>query len=243
MVRIRPRSVGSRVRGLVLCMWFLAGPAAAQQDPAHNWFATLVSQGDIPFQVTHFWSRGPRLRMELVVGDHRVVQIVNGETYFVLDAVLGRGVAIRRHPRALAADRPDRRPFGDELERLLEAGAEKIREERVAGKLADVYRLTEPGMRRTLWVSHDPPRLPIKLEVYNRSRGLTATHSYLSWTHPPALPDLFFEPDPRFEIEAVSYEAYVERSASEPVGPAPVLLPVLLHGPREGPGGAARKPR
>lgn len=241
MVRIRRRSFRLGVRAGALLLLLLVSPAAAQQDPAHNWFATLVSQGDIPFQVTHFWSRGPRLRMELVVGDHRVVQIVNGGTYFVLDAVLGRGVAIRRHPRAAAADRPDRRPFGDELERLLEAGAEKIREERVAGKLADVYRVTEPTMRRTLWVSHDPPHLPIKLEVYNRARGLTAIHSYLSWTHPPQLPDLFFEPDPRFEIEELSYEAYVERSASEPVGPAPVLLPALLHGPRGG--GAATKPR
>ena len=243
MARIRSRFARTRVPGAVLLLLLTAAPAAAQQDPARNWFATLVSQGDIPFQVTHFWSRGSRLRLELVVGDHRVVQIVNGPTYFVLDAVLGRGVAIRRHPRAVAADRPDRRPFGDELERLLEAGAEKIREERVAGKLADVYRVTEPTMRRTLWVAHDPPHLPLKLEVYNRARGLTATHSYLSWTHPPLLPDLFFEPDPRFEIEEVSYEAYVERSAAEPVGPAPVLLPALLHGPRSGGAGAATTPR
>ncbi len=243
MVRIRRRADLLLVGVPILLLLLAAEPAPAQQDPAHNWFATLVSQGDIPFQVTHFWSRGPWLRMELVVGDHRVVQIVRGGTYFVVDAVLGRGVAIRRHPRAVAADRPDRRPFGDELERLVEVGAEKIREERVAGKLADVYRVTEPAMQRTLWVSHDPPHLPIKLEVYNRARGLTAVHSYLSWTHPPVLPDLFFEPDPRFEIEEVPYQAYVERSATEPVGPAPVLMPALLHGPRGGSGGAATKPR
>ena len=53
---------------------------------------------------------------------------------------------------------------------------------------------------------------------------------YLDWTRGTKMPKAFFEPDPRIQIESVSYEDYVRRSRREPVGPAPAFYRELLHG-------------
>ncbi len=44
------------------------------------------------------------------------------------------------------------------------------------------------------------------------------------------IPDPFFEPDPRYRIEKMSYEEYVKRKLRGPKDMMPVLFPELLSG-------------
>ncbi|UCE85353.1 MAG: hypothetical protein JSU66_13530, partial [Deltaproteobacteria bacterium] len=86
--------------------------------------------------------------------------------------------------------------------------------------------------RRQVWATQEDPKLPIRVEIFDRASGHTTRADYLEWTRRLDVPDSFFEPDPRLTLERVSYDDYVERSAREAVGPVPVLFGDLLHGER-----------
>ncbi|MCG8590075.1 MAG: hypothetical protein MJE66_12360 [Proteobacteria bacterium] len=219
--------------GLLLA-WILAGtPALAETPEAVSWYAEAVAQGERGFLITHYWSSGPRFRAETVIAGRRIVTLVNGEYYTIIDATLGTGVAIQRDARAVAADAKRGRPFGVEAQEVRAAGGEKVGEERLAGRDLEVYRLTNDAGRRTVWVSPPPSELPVRVETYSRRSGQTQKLDYVNWLSGLPLPAGFFEPDPRIELERVGYEDYVRRSRKEPVGPAPVLFGVLLHGERD----------
>jgi hypothetical protein len=219
-------------RGLFLLLLLLLSPvpgALADEDP--SWYAQAMAHSDSGLNVTYFWSKGPRLRAETVVTGHRIVTIVNGDFYYAYDAVTRKGIAIRRAPEAIAQDKSDRRPFGRELEILLDQGAEKVREEVYLGAPCDVYRITDDAGKRVLWVTQTEPRLPVRLELFSRKSGRTRYTDYLNWLSGLPLSDDFFKPEKEVELERYSLDDYVRITVNEgPIGPVPVLYADLLHG-------------
>lgn len=210
-----------------------AKAGAAKPGPAspQTWYAEAIGRGPSGAIMSHFWSKGSLFRAEVVIGGHRIVTIVNGEYYYTIDSLTGSGVGIRRAPAAVSEDAGRVRPFGTELEEMLAAGAERVKVEELGGRSCDLYRLTDDLGRRS--VCADTERgLPLHFERYNRATGDTEEVSYLSWLSGMAIPDLFFEPDPRFQIERMSLEDYASRSRREAVGPAPALYGSLLFGKR-----------
>lgn len=216
----------------LLTAWAAAGQIVETDRPARTWFAEALARGAAGgINVTYFWSRNAKLRAETVVAGHKVVTIVNGEHYYAYDDLQKIGVDIRRAPEAIARDRPDRRPFGNELEALLSQGAEKVGEQSLAGRPCELYRVTDSRGRRSLWVTKDAHRLPVRIEIFNRVQSSTQYTDYLNWLQGLAMPDAFFAPEPGIELEPFTLESYLARTAEEgPVGPVPILYADLLHG-------------
>jgi hypothetical protein len=208
---------------------------AAQKKGAKSaptsWYALRVTRGDTGVIVTSLWSSGRNLRAEAVLGGVPIVQLVSGEWYYVIDGLRHVGMAVRRSPKALAADlaRPGR-PFGNEAAELEARGAELIREEEVSGRKARVLRLTDQLGRHEVWVTDDDSALPIRIDSTDRESGVHIVTDYVDWLSELDLPLAFFEPDPRIQIERLEYADYVQRAAQGPLGPAPVLFGDLLHG-------------
>jgi len=206
---------------------------AAKPAGPPTWYAQALARGGAGLNVTYFWSKGPWLRAETVVGGHKVVNIVKGPWYYTYDGLTKRGLAIRRDPKAEAQDAPDRRPFGREYEILTGQRAELIREEDALGRKAGVYRVTDMRGRRELWVTEDEQRLPIRLEIYDRQTQEHRVTDYLNWQSALLIPDSFFEPDSDVQIERMDLDAYLNRTVREgPVGAVPVLYADLLHAKR-----------
>jgi hypothetical protein len=226
MCRLRP--------SLWLVLLVLALPAEAQAPKKgaepETWYAQAIAVGRAGLNVTNFWSKGPMLRAETVAAGHRVVNIVNGEWYYAYDSLSGRGIAIRRDPAAVVEDTTRRRPFGDEYDRLIEQGAELVREENVKGAVTGVFRVTDDRGKRELWVTLDARHLPLKLEIYDRRSSERRYTDWLDWLSGFAVPDDFFLPEPRIQLERMELEEYFQRTLAEgPVGPVPVLYTPLLH--------------
>ena len=70
---------------------------------------------------------------------------------------------------------------------------------------------------------------PVKLEIFDRVSGQTAT-THIDWGRDLEIADSFFEPDPRVTLERISYEEYKTRAQKGPVGPVPALFSGLIHG-------------
>ena len=212
-------------------------PAAAKsgaEKPAANgvptWYAQALARGAGGLNVTHFWSKGPWLRAETVIGGHKVVNIVKGPWYYAYDGLTNRGLAIRRDPKAEAQDSPDRRPFGREYEILMRQGAEQIGQQEALGRQVGVYRVTDLRGKREVWVTLDEQKLPIRLEIYDRQTTGRRFTDYVNWQSALAIPDSFFEPEPGVQIERLELEQYIRRTVDEgPVGAVPVLYADLLH--------------
>jgi outer membrane lipoprotein-sorting protein len=209
-----------------------AAPSAKPVEAAATWYAQSLTVGDTPLRFEHFWSKGRRLRAETVVGGMPLVTLVHGEFYTVIDPMRLEGIAVRRSPAALLADREraSERPFGTIGRRLVEQGAELLRREEIAGRTCKVYRLTDTHGRREVWLTDDELGLPLRLVQFDRATGAEVRTEFVDWTRELELPDAFFEPDPRVRLERIEYEDYVRRSRQGPVGPAPPLYGELLHG-------------
>ena len=213
-----------------------AKPAAAAKKSAPrgstSWYALRITRGDTGVIVAHLWSAGRNLRAQAVLGGVPILQLVSGEWYYVIDELRKVGVAVRRSPKALEADRTAgaRRPFGNEAADLLKRGAEPVREEEVGGRKARVLRLTDRLGRHEVWVTDDESQLPIRIDSIDRETGAHIVSDYVDWLSQLQLPDSFFEPDPRVQLERIEYEEYLRRASKQPVGPAPVLFADLLHG-------------
>lgn len=243
------RKAGPWLRALPLVASLLASPAAAQGAPAAaespqpgqpTWYAQAMAHGDAGLNVTHFWSKGAKMRAETVIAGHKIVTIVNGEHYLAYDALQRKGVAIRRTPAAIASDSPTRRPFGRELESLIRQGAEKVDVRPFQGAQTEIYRVTDELGRREVWVNVGEARLPVRTVIFQRATSRTQTTDYLNWVSSLEIGDGFFEPDSAVEFERLGFQEYMERSAKfGPVGPVPVLYADLLHGNRRGSGPGA----
>jgi hypothetical protein len=208
-----------------------AGETEAPSDAPPTWYSQALAQGPGGINVTQFWSKGSKLRAETAVAGHKVVTLVNGDWYYAYDATKGYGIRIRRAPQAIAKDSPYRRPFGNEAAKLIEQGAEKIRDEDFHGRAVEVYQLTDRLGRRTVWATKDGLGIPLRVEIYNRSTASRQATDYVDWLTGLALTDAFFEPNPGIEIRTYEFDEYLKETASVGiVGPVPVLYTDLLRG-------------
>ena len=209
-----------------------AAPANEDGRTPGSWYAERITHGDTGVAVEHFWSKGRKLRAEIVIQGASLVTFVGGEFYSIVDVTNQRGVRIRRSPEALALDRakPNERPFGHEGDEIAAKGAEVVRSDNLAGRPCRVLRLTDDIGRREVWITDDKKKLPLRVDFFARDNGVHTTTDYIDWISDQPLPDAFFEPDPRIQLETIEYADYVKRSAEGPVGPAPVLFAPLLHG-------------
>lgn len=203
-------------------------------DLLNSWYSQAVSQGRAGINVTNFWSLNSLFRAETVVGGHKIITIVTGTTYYAFDALSMNGVAIERSQRAIDADDPSRRPFGNEIETMLAQGAEKVREEAVMGTPCDVYQVTDDAGRRVLWLSQGRWELPVRIEIYDRKTGERKHTDFLDWVNGIPIDEVFFVPQDSVVFEHYTLESYVEHTQSVgPVGSVPVLYADLLHGRRK----------
>ena len=200
-----------------------------------TWYARSLVQSDAGIIVWDYWSKGRKLRAETIVGGTPILTFVSGEFYTIVDMVTAKGVAIRRSPEALAADkaRPSERPFGREGEEMIKKGAEFVRSENLSERPTRLYRLTDDRGKTEVWLTDDKRKVPVRVIFYTRDNGSKATTDYIDWIGDLPVDDAFFEPDPRVELERVEYADYVTRSQTGPVGPAPVLFGDLLHGDKK----------
>ena len=206
-------------------------PVEARQE--RTWYAQALARGTTGINVTHFWSRGAKMRAETVVAGHKVITIVNGDTYYAYDGLGMDGVAIARAPLAIAQDAPDRRPFGNEAASLLRQGAEKVREDTVFGRKCDVFRRTDQRGRREVWVTRDAPRIPIRIEIFDRRSGRKHHTDYINWQSGLPIPNSFFEPEATVKFERYTLVEYqLEAAKKNTVGPVPILYLDLLQGPK-----------
>jgi hypothetical protein len=215
--------------GSTLAALLIAAPMAAQKVP-DTWYSERIISGDVPVHVEHLWSKGPKLRAEMVIAGHPILTLVDEERYTTIDLIRNTGVSIERSQLARRADATRSRPFGNEGSILQDAGGEKISEERIAGRACDLYRLTNEQGRQEACISRDENRLPLIVKVWRRQSGKEAVTRYLDWSPGLEIPDEFFEPDSGVAIERLSYEDYVSRASTEQIGPAPPLFRDLLHG-------------
>lgn len=214
------------------------GAAAQPQTGAplpNTWYAQALAYAENGINVTHFWSKDAKLRAETVIAGHRIVTIVNGDTYYAYDGLGMDGVAITRSPEALRLSKAGKRPFGNEVESLLRQGAESVAVEGLGGREVEVFRVTDEAGRRQVWATHDELRLPLRVEVFQRQRGTTMRTDFLYWQRGLPIPDAFFQPESGVDLARLSYEQYLALQAERPgaIGPVPVLYSELLHGVRE----------
>lgn len=216
---------------LVVCL----APAAFAQRAAvlgpTSWYAATVAEDEKGgFLMVHFWSKGPLFRSEAVLAGRKIVTIVDRNTYYILDEVSGRGIAIERSEAARELAAKGKRPFGNELDELIQQGGELIGSEEAQGQTVDVFRLTDARGRRTIWVSTTKPPVPLRVVTFDRNSAESGKVDYVNWLHNPALADSFFAPDPRIQMQKLTYDEYRTEIRKGPVGPAPVLYRHLLHG-------------
>jgi hypothetical protein len=206
--------------------------AAEAPDPARpTWYAQALAQGPGGLNVTHFWSKGSLLRAETVIAGRKVVTLVNGDWYSAYDATKGLGIRVRRTPEATAKDAAYHRPFGNEAVKLIEQGAEKIREENYHGRDVEIYQLTDRLGRRMVWVSKEALNIPLRIELYNRRTGSRQATDYTDWLTGLTMSDAWFEIDPGVEVRSYEFDEYVEFSSQTGgMGPVPVLYMDLLRG-------------
>ncbi len=233
-----------RIRGLLivaLITWFGSSaatvraadePAAKAESAESTWYVAAVVSGRAGYRVTHYWSRGANMRSQTMVGIHPITTIVRGDRYWVYDELLNAGIVVIRSPLAVAADRTRDRPFANDLEKLIAAHGEQIETGKLNGIPAETWRATTSVGRRKVWVTAGEPKVPLRVENYDRESGESAVLNYSNWANGFDLPAQAFEPPLSFKVQELSYADYVAKSAEGLVGPVPVLHPTLLHGPR-----------
>ena len=181
-------------------------PTPSEPSPLPSWYAQALARANAGVNVTNFWSSGSRMRAESVVAGHRIVTIVNGPWYYAYDAVGMNGIGIQRAKAALAQDRDDRRPFGNHLETLISQGAESVGTEVLMGQEVEIFRVTDGRGKRSLRVTTDAARLPMRIEIFDRQSGSTQYTDYLKWMQGVPLKDAFFEPEATVQLQRFSLE-------------------------------------
>jgi hypothetical protein len=228
------------VAGLAAICFLLAVFSATAEDEAEDeelrgrdsWYTSTVVSGRGGYRVTHYWSLGPALRSQTLVGVSPIVTIVQGDRYWAYNELLGEGIEVKRSAQAIAEDGKRGRPFGKDLEGLIRSGGERVETGLLSGVRAETWRVTNSQGRRTVWVRVDEPKVPLRVENFNRESGESATLSYSNWASGFEIPKEFFEPPANLRLRKFEYEAYVAESLKGPVGSAPILHPEMIHGRR-----------
>ncbi|MBW2240430.1 MAG: hypothetical protein JRH01_00455 [Deltaproteobacteria bacterium] len=223
---------GTRWVGALALVVAFFGLAADAVDAQEMWYAEKYAAGDVPISVEQLWSRGPLFRSETVIAGHPIVTLVRGDRYIIIDRLTQEGVSIERHPKALKESEAGKRPFGVELDALLAAGGEFVREQDFAGNKCDLYRLTSQEGRREVCATQDDEKLPVLTRVWMRSTQRRAETRFVNWTRQVQVPEVFFDPDPRIVLRQISYQEYIDRVTKDLKLPAPPLYRNLLHGTR-----------
>lgn len=206
------------------------GEARAPSKDQIGFYATTFGRSAFEVVIVQYWSKGDSFRSETIVAGHPIVTLVRGKEYFTWDALTGEGYVVARTDVAMARDKERERPFGTELQEILDQGGEKIRSETLNGIRVDVYRVTDGDGRRTLWVDADRLDLPVRLETYDRQTGRTGNLDWINWIPGLVIPDAFFEPPPDLKlVRYETYEQYLDRLRQGPIPPTPPLFHYLLH--------------
>ena len=230
------------IRGVavVLAAMLAAAPvhAEGEKDSApETWYARMLARNESQLTVTYFWSRGAKMRVETVVAGQLIVTIVNGDTYYTYSPSGGGGLAVERAPEAIAADATSGRPFGREVELLLDQGAEKVGEETFRGRMCDVYRVTDSDGKRQIWATQGEPRVTSRIEIFRRAAGTTQYLDYDQWLRGIPIADGFFEPHAGLDLKRYSLSEYlVEATRDGTLGAIQFLH--LLTGRTKKPAGA-----
>jgi outer membrane lipoprotein-sorting protein len=205
---------------------------SARASNSQTWYARSRVETEYGMIMTHYWSKGPMFRAETVVAGHPITTIVNGPRYYVYDSATADGAAIERNATAIEEDASRGRPFGRELQDLIDAGGEKINEGSLGeGAMGfEVYQLTNENGRRRVLVTRSDLQIPIKIETFVRETGTTGIMEYSSWQRGIQLEDSFFQPPNTIVFEKISYPQYTADYGRIPIGPAPVYYRHLLHG-------------
>lgn len=236
--------------GLAVAVWLLAGvalqvvakaededqarPPRSQRSPVlPTWYALALGQLQGRLAVAHYWSSDQKFRALTLINGKPLLTLVNGPYYYTVDLAERTGIRITRNPTAVASDGRYSRPFAQEWEELIAAGGEKVRDETVAGRATEVWRLTNNSGRRTVWVSKQKPMVPMRVETYDRKTSQSDSVDYVNWQLGLSISDAFFEPPSDIAMETFEYGDYVTAARQRPVGPAPPLYRELLHGSRQ----------
>ena len=222
--------------GIGLALISAESVVAAKPDPLESpkalpgIYAATFGRSGADFLIVQYWSKGRLFRSETIVAGHPLVTIVNGAHYYMYDTLTRKGYVVTRSAGTQAADAKRGRPFANDLDNLLEDGGELVRSEDLKGVPTDVYRVTDRFGKRTLWVTRDALKLPLRLERFNRQSGASSRLNWMDWLPGLVIPDSFFEPDARIELQRFeSYEAFVAQLREGPVPPAPPLYNYLIH--------------
>ncbi len=207
-------------------------PEQESSSDFSNWYVSAILSGRDGYRVTHYWSRGSTVRAQTLVGIHPVITIVRGDRYWAYDELGKEGIEIKRSPLALAEAAKGMRPFANDLKDLIRANGEKVETGLLSGVPAETWRVTNEAGRRTVWVTVGEPRVPLRVENFNRETGDSATLNYSNWASGFDLPASAFEPPADVRFEKYEYDEYLEKSLKGFVGPVPIFHPKLLHGPR-----------
>ena len=216
---------------------FAAFGAVAQEkatQPTANtpnaYYAMTFGHSDFDRVMAQYWSLGSLFRSETVVAGHPIVTLVDKKYYYTYDALTRRGYRIKRSSSSVAKDKERIRPFALDLYELWAAGGEKIREESLNGVLAEVYRVTDNQGKRTLWVTQNSLKFPLRLETYSRGTNRKSELDWVQWIPDLSVEEEFFEPPGNLDLKRFdSYADFAEALKSSPVEPAPPLFYYLLH--------------
>lgn len=195
-----------------------------------TWHATAFVRGRMGIRVIDYWSKGSEMRARTLIGGHPITTIVRGDRYVVLDELTGRGLDIRRSPKAMQDDATRVRPFAFELDEVLREGGEKIEDVKVGAMDGEIWRVSDSAGRRKIWVTTADPRVPLRVETFSRASAETIHLDYSGWVFDLELSAAFFAAPAHAALTTFEYDAYVTKSIEGPVSPVPILYPDLLHG-------------
>ena len=233
------RLLPTRLR-MRLALLFLVGASVASaavaderdkfQEPPGSYYAMTLGRSGFDLVVASYWSLGPLLRSQTVVAGHLIVTLVDKKYYYTYDALTRKGYRIGRSKKAIAQDAGRLRPFALDYVDLIAEGGEKVREETLNGIRVDVYRATDEKGRRTLWVTQNSLKFPVKLESYNRKSARTSVLDWVQWIPAIDLEKEFFEPPSDMDLRRFDdYGEFREALKEGTVEPSPPLFQYLLH--------------
>lgn len=235
MERILP--TGLRMALVLLCSLTpgAVGAAVANEgetfsDPPGSYYSMTLGRSSFDLIVANYWSLGPLLRSQTIIAGHLIVTLVDEKYYYTYDAVTRKGYRIGRSKSAIARDKTRLRPFALDYTDLIAEGGEKVREESLNGIQVDVYRVTDQQGRRTLWVTQNSLKFPVKLETYDRKTARTSVLDWVQWIPGIDLEKDFFEPPPKLDLRRFDdYSEFREALKEGPISPSPPLFHHLLH--------------
>ena len=225
---------------LGLALLFLVGASLASaavaderdkfQEPPDSYYAMTLGRSDFDLVVASYWSLGPLLRSQTVVAGHLIVTLVDKKYYYTYDVLTRKGYRIGRSKTTIARDGERPRPFALDYIDLIAEGGEKIREETLNGIRVDVYRVTDEKGRRTLWVTQNSLKFPVKLEAYDRKSGRTSVLDWVQWIPAIDLEKEFFKEPKGLDLRRFDdYFEFREALKEGPVEPSPPLFQHLLY--------------